>query len=886
MLTRILYLSAGWFVISLLATLLAGNHLKKNHVVISEAWLVSVILIGGFWELYTFGVPVEIASFSALAFLFAQIWIFRLKDWNALGQVTWSMTLLVTGVFIVYAFNVTAFSPLNPISFLIAITFLFIEALALLLALTHTYESLDVTCRTRWHRRIDQFKQISDYQPMVSLHLPTYNEPLEVVEQTLNWLSKLDYPNYEVLVVDNNTPDDETWRPLEKICEELGPNFHLLHLDQWPGYKSGALNFALTQTNADAEIIGTIDADYQLDPGFLRALVPGFVDPEVAFIQTPQDYRDYEGDSYTEATYYGYKYFFEVSMPSRNEHNAIIFAGTMGLIRRSVLEEIGGWDEWCITEDAEASLRILKRGYRSMYLKKTFGRGLMPFNFEGLKKQRFRWCFGGIQILKKHWEALMPWAHWVDPKNKLTFQQRYYYLVGGLQWFTDLFNLLFVFFLVMGAVFSMVHTSLQIRPLTRAIMLMPALFLVLNLWRFVWVLRSKLKISIGMAFKTMFNFFSMGWAVTLASIQGLVQPEGVFLRTPKAKSGSRALKAIRVTQWETLIGLACITSGILAFVIHPQVRTFFLGGLLTWQASLYLAAPLYSLLSARTDQTEFQEVETGRPIMEHWAARWALGIAIVIVVAVGAYSLLPGPSKPPSYTRYQPPQVPPGQLFNFNKIPVYKPPQSPTPTATRKPTATPTPEITPTATEEGNPGFLPSPSPTATLTSLPTSEATITSTATITGTSTATLTPPPRGTLTVTPTVTLTPPPSGTATVTPTATLTATLIAEPTPTPLTTATLPPQLTPTPIASQTPGPTGTATLPPLLTPTPTALTTLQPTTTTTILPVFTPTAQPQPSPTPTLGFSPRPTLSPTPVPNPTSTPPVGSTAFLWPRRLAH
>jgi cellulose synthase/poly-beta-1,6-N-acetylglucosamine synthase-like glycosyltransferase len=65
---------------------------------------------------------------------------------------------------------------------------------------------------------------------------------------------------------------------------------------------------------------------------------------------------------FTEATYYGYKYFFEVSMPSRNEHNAIIFAGTMGLIRKSVLQEIGGWDEWCITEDAEASLRILKLG--------------------------------------------------------------------------------------------------------------------------------------------------------------------------------------------------------------------------------------------------------------------------------------------------------------------------------------------------------------------------------------------------------------------------------------------------------------------------------------------------------------------------------------------
>ena len=73
------------------------------------------------------------------------------------------------------------------------------------------------------------------------------------------------------------------------------------------------------------------------------------------------------------AAYYGYKYFFAVSIPSRNEHNAIIFAGTMGLIRKSVLEEIGGWDEWCITEDAEASLRILQRGYESIYIDKSYG---------------------------------------------------------------------------------------------------------------------------------------------------------------------------------------------------------------------------------------------------------------------------------------------------------------------------------------------------------------------------------------------------------------------------------------------------------------------------------------------------------------------------------
>jgi cellulose synthase/poly-beta-1,6-N-acetylglucosamine synthase-like glycosyltransferase len=700
-LTRAVYLSAGWLVISLIVTLIGGTRLKYQHFLLSLGWLCGVLIIGDTWAFLTFGVPSEIILLTGISFLLSIIWILLLPDWNAFGQITWSMTLMSTVTFIIYAFSITAFSPLNFVSFLIASLFYFIETIALLLALSHAFESLDSTCRAVWQRRIYGFNPIPGYYPMVSLHLPTYNEPLDVVEQTLKTLARLDYPNFEVLVVDNNTPDEKNWRPLEDICRRLGPNFHCLHLDKWPGYKSGALNFALSQTDPAAQIITTIDADYQLDPGFLRELVPGFADPQVAFIQAPQDYRDYKGDTYTEATYYSYKYFFEVSMPARNEHNAIIFCGTMGLIRRSVLEEIGGWDEWCITEDAEASLRILKNGYRSWYINRSFGRGLMPFTFEGLKKQRFRWCFGGIQILKKHWEALMPWAHWVDPNNKLTLSQRYYYLLGGVQWFTDLFNLLFAVFLILGAIFSLVPTNLQIRPITSAIIILPALFLALNLWRFEWVLRKKLHLTFGMALKTMFNFFSMGWTVTLASIQGLIQKQGVFLRTPKTKSGSKAWHAIRVTQWETMIGLICVGSGLLAFAAHPQIRTLFLGGLLSWQGSLFLAAPVYSLLSARGDRLQqVKTVDRGIPMMEQYAALWALGMAAILMIAVMGYFLLPGPVHLPGYTRYQPPEVPPSRLLGLNQVPLDKRALPPTPTATAtstKPAATPTP-VTPQPT--------------------------------------------------------------------------------------------------------------------------------------------------------------------------------------------
>ena len=124
-----------------------------------------------------------------------------------------------------------------------------------------------------------------------------------------------------------------------------------------------------------------VDSDYQIEPGFLRRCAPAFADPWIGFIQAPQDYRDWTQARYYRRLYYSYKYFFAVSQPSRNEHDGAIFAGTMGLIRRVALDELGGWDEWCITEDAELSLRLLRAGWSGLHVDQSWGRGIMPLTF-------------------------------------------------------------------------------------------------------------------------------------------------------------------------------------------------------------------------------------------------------------------------------------------------------------------------------------------------------------------------------------------------------------------------------------------------------------------------------------------------------------------------
>jgi cellulose synthase/poly-beta-1,6-N-acetylglucosamine synthase-like glycosyltransferase len=596
MITHALYLSAGWFTLSLLVMLLAGTRLHRNHISLSLVWLAVVLGVGDVWALTTFGKPREVFALTTLAGLLGLICMWRMQDWNAFGQVAWMTTLLVTPLFLVYAYSITFAARLAPASFVAALMFLFLQAVASLVALTHMFENIDVSCRVRWHNRIERVNPAPGYFPMVSLHLPAYDEPLEVIEATLRALAALDYPAYEVLVIDNNTPKEENWRAIEKLCIELGGRFKFIHLDNWPGYKSGALNFALTQTTASAELVGVVDADYQVDSNFLRELVPAFTDPQVAFIQAPQDYRDFEPGSLSEAMYYSYEYFFEVPMPVRNERNAIIFSGTMGLIRKSVLQEIGGWSEWCVTEDAEASLRVLKRGYKSIYFHHSLGRGLMPCTFAGLKRQRFRWCFGNIQILRRHWEALMPWAHWIDPENQLTQAQRYFYLAGCVQWFSDAFNFLFVCFLLPGGIIKLFSSHFTILPVTGLWISMAFIFILLNLWRLVWVLRNAMKLSWGLAFRSMYGMFSVGWVNTWASFQALIQSRTAFLRTPKTMGNTRGLNALFATQWEAGIGLLCLLIGVSILGLADRTpNSFFIGGLLLLQSSLYLTSPIYGL---------------------------------------------------------------------------------------------------------------------------------------------------------------------------------------------------------------------------------------------------------------------------------------------------
>src|SRR5262249_2617340 len=177
--------------------------------------------------------------------------------------------------------------------------------------------------------------------PKVSIHIPAHNEPPEMLMQTLDAVARLDYPNYECIVVINNTPDPALWLPIEEHCRALGERFKYVRADNLAGFKAGALRLALVHTAADAEVIAILDADYVVHQDWLKDLMPLFGDPTVGLVQAPQDHRDGARSVMHYAMNGEYAGFFDIGMVQRNEFNAIIAHGTMCLIRRSAIEAAG-----------------------------------------------------------------------------------------------------------------------------------------------------------------------------------------------------------------------------------------------------------------------------------------------------------------------------------------------------------------------------------------------------------------------------------------------------------------------------------------------------------------------------------------------------------------
>jgi hypothetical protein len=415
-----------------------------------------------------------------------------------------------------------------------------------------------------------------------------------MVRQTLDALAALDYDRFEVLVIDNNTADPLVWEPVAEHCARLGPKFRFFTLGKFPGFKAGALNFALRETAPDAEIVGVIDSDYIVEPDWLRSMAPAFDNPKVGFTQSPQDYRDNDGSAFKRLMFWEYAGFFHAGMVARNERNAIIQHGTMTLIRKQALQNQQGWAEWCITEDSQLGLRLFRAGYEAVYSKRSFGKGVMPDDFNAFRKQRYRWAYGAMRIVRANAGALFnPW------NKELTLGQRWHFITGWLPWMGDALGL---GFLAMGLAWS---AGLILEPVRFQFPI--ALFMLPSIGLFVFKIVQILALyanrvpcglrdRLGAAVAGLALSHSIGKAVW----KGLFTSRLPFLRTPKMNNAPALVQGLVMAREEFC--LLALTWGALlgvGFGHHwATLETKLWCVVLFTQSLPYLASVSVSILAA------------------------------------------------------------------------------------------------------------------------------------------------------------------------------------------------------------------------------------------------------------------------------------------------
>ena len=436
---------------------------------------------------------------------------------------------------------------------------------------------------------------LSGCELFVSIHVPAYEEPPAMLMETLNALAELDYLNFEVIVVDNNTADEQLWRPVQQHCAALGERFRFYHVPVLSGYKAGALNYALERTHPQADVVAVIDADYIVQPNWLKDLVPQFEKSAIAIVQAPQDYRDGHQNAFKALCNAEYKGFFYLGMVTRNERNAIIQHGTMTLVRRSFLQAVGGWGVSTVTEDTELGLRILEQGHEAVYIGHSYGKGLVPDTFHDYKTQRYRWAYGAMQIMREHAGELLGFK-----SSQLTAGQRYHFVSGWLPWMADGLNLLFTLLVMVWSVLMLSSPVAHNAP-PLLISVVPIMFFNFRVVKLFTLYIGPVKANVKTALAATLAGLSLSYTIGRATLAGVLSGRRIpFIRTPKMTGRLALFSALSAARDETLLVLVLL---VLAVCVSLQLG-FESAENLLWclvlctQSLPYLSAVVVSLVAA------------------------------------------------------------------------------------------------------------------------------------------------------------------------------------------------------------------------------------------------------------------------------------------------
>ncbi|MGE0973168.1 UDP-forming cellulose synthase catalytic subunit (plasmid) [Klebsiella sp. WOUb02] len=269
--------------------------------------------------------------------------------------------------------------------------------------------------------------------PTVDIYIPSYNEPLDVVRDTVLAAQCIDYPADKMKIY---LLDDGKRSEFAVFAADVGVGYITRNDNKHA--KAGNLNHAMTLTKG--ELICVFDCDHVATRVFLQATVGGFLkDPMLALVQTPHYF--YSPDPFERNLAVGRNIpnegmlFYGPIQQGNDNWNATFFCGSCAVIRRKALEDIGGFAVETVTEDAHTALKFQRLGWKSAFLDIPLAAGLATERLVVHVIQRTRWARGMTQIFRLDNPLL---------GRGLTFQQRLCYLSAMLYYQFALPRVVFV----------------------------------------------------------------------------------------------------------------------------------------------------------------------------------------------------------------------------------------------------------------------------------------------------------------------------------------------------------------------------------------------------------------------------------------------------------
>lgn len=273
--------------------------------------------------------------------------------------------------------------------------------------------------------------------PMVSLVVPAYNEGV-VIQAALRSLLVLDYPNYEIIVIDDGSTDDTYEKALE--VARASREISIRVVTKRNGGKAEALNTGMSL--ARGEFILNMDGDAKLSNNTIRACVRHFDNPRIGavagnvkVINRENIWSNIQALEYVEG--------LAMARKAQSFLRVVnIIPGPLGMFRKSVLQQVGGYDHDTFAEDCDLTLKILMKGWHIAYEPTAISWVETPSRLLNLLKQRYRWTRGILQATSKHKAAL-----WQPRKAGVNCFILWYMLFEGIMWpfSTILANVFFIY---------------------------------------------------------------------------------------------------------------------------------------------------------------------------------------------------------------------------------------------------------------------------------------------------------------------------------------------------------------------------------------------------------------------------------------------------------